>query len=378
MRDDDTTRRDGTTGPAGLDALEERRLRALLSGAVQGLEPSEHALERLRNAVPARRTRRRRALVGAAAAVLLAGAAVPTALRMTGTAGSGGAGHPAVAGHGEVRGGKAGSSSDPHQNGSGAHARSTAPAGKGPGAGDGRGGPAPHPSGSSPDGAVAGPTTGGATAGTSGHQDRNHQLPPIGAVPGLPECTAGQLGVLGSAHAPGADGKVYGSFKVTNVSDRGCLASGRDTVTAAPAADPPPPTRNPVVSVVGHTAGDPASALLPDPSAESPAVVLQPNAAYEVRFAWVPSERSCPAGTADPSAKPAQGGSGAAGTAAGAGGPAAASDPLGTTGEPAPTGVEVSHTPAAGAPTTQATIPAACGGTVYRTGVIPLTTPSKP
>ncbi|MEU6895258.1 hypothetical protein ABZ934_26430 [Streptomyces sp. NPDC046557] len=364
---------DHTTRPAGPDAVAERQLRALLSGAVGDLEPSEHALERLRHAVPARRARKRRALVGAAAAVLLAGAAIPTALRMTGAAGSGAAGHPAMAGHGQAQGGKTGGSSDPHQNGSGTHAFSKAPTG-GPGAGDTDGSPAPHRSGSPTDGAGAGPTA-GASSGTTGHENRSSQLPPIGAVPGVPECTAAQLGVRGGARAPEADGTVYGSFKVTNVSDRGCLASGPDTVTAAPATTPRPPGRSPAVAVVGHTAGDPASALLPDPSAESPVVVLQPNAAYEVRFAWVPSERSCPAGTADPSAKPS-GNDGAAAGTAGAGAPA--SDPLGAGPDPAPTGVEVSHTPAAGAPTTEATIPAACGGTVYRTGVIPLTTPSKP
>ncbi|WP_329196354.1 MULTISPECIES: hypothetical protein [unclassified Streptomyces] len=361
MKDDHTTPR----------TLDEQRLRHLLSGAVQGLEPSDHALERLRHAVPARRTRKRRALVGAAAAVLLAGAAVPTALRMTGTASSSAAGHPAMAGHGEPRGGRTGGPSDPHQNGSGAYSKSTGPAGGHPEPGGTGPAPAPRPSGSPSGGTVADPTAGSTSTGTPGTQ--NPQLPPLGAVRGVPECTAGQLGVLGSARAPGADGAVYGSFKVTNVSDRGCLAAGPDTVTAAPAADSPPPAKSPAVTVVGHTAGDPASALLPDPSAESRSVVLQPNAAYEVRFAWVPSDRSCPAGTADPSAKPAQGGSGAPGAT----GPAAAADPLGGTTAPAPTGVEVSHTPAAGAPTTQATIPAACGGTVYRTGVIPLTQPTR-
>ncbi|MGW7194381.1 hypothetical protein, partial [Streptomyces sp. NPDC054838] len=305
MRDDHTPR------PAGPDPLDPQRLRALLSGAVQGLEPAEDALERLRYAVPARRTRKRRALVGAAAAVLLAGAVIPTALRMTGTASSGATGHSAMAGHGEPQGGKAAGSSHPHQNGAGAHPEPAGPTDGGRQAGGTGGSPAPRPSGSSPGGAVAGPTAGGASAASPG--THNPRLPPLGVVQGLPECTAGQLGVLGGARPPGADGSVYGSFKVTNVSDRGCVAAGPDTVTAAPAAGPPPPALSPAVAVVGHTAGDPASGLLPDPSAESPVVVLQPNAAYEVRFAWVPSERSGPAGTAGPSAKPVQGGSGAAG-----------------------------------------------------------------
>lgn len=52
------------------------------------------------------------------------------------------------------------------------------------------------------------------------------------------------------------------------------------------------------------------------------------------------------------------------------GGAASGSDP--TAGEPpVPAGVAVSHTPQAGAATTQTTIPEVCGGTVYRTGAIP-------
>ncbi|MER5489278.1 hypothetical protein ABT024_39680, partial [Streptomyces sp. NPDC002812] len=34
--------------------------------------------------------------------------------------------------------------------------------------------------------------------------------------------------------------------------------------------------------------------------------------------------------------------------------------------------VEVSHTPETGAPTVSATVPDACAGTVYRTGVLPV------
>ncbi|MEU9005471.1 hypothetical protein [Streptomyces sp. NPDC048551] len=203
----------------------------------------------------------------------------------------------------------------------------------------------------------------------------------------MPACTAGQLGVAGSARAPESDGKVLGSFKVTNVSARGCTVTGPDTVTAVPLPATPPPAQAPGVTVTGHTAGDPASGLLPDPSAEAPVLVLEPNRAYEVRFAWVPSARSCPAASPGPSAKPAQGGeartparqpdgAGAPATSGAAGGDAAAAQGAEAgTGAQGGAGVAVSHTPASGDPVTRTTIADACGGTVYRTGIIPQAAP---
>ncbi|MEK8171549.1 hypothetical protein NKH77_25375 [Streptomyces sp. M19] len=59
------------------DGVDEEALRRLMRGAVDDIEPSANALEHLRRAVPARRTRRRQALVGAVAAVVLAGVSVP-------------------------------------------------------------------------------------------------------------------------------------------------------------------------------------------------------------------------------------------------------------------------------------------------------------
>ncbi|MEU7607087.1 hypothetical protein AB0B44_40650, partial [Streptomyces sp. NPDC041003] len=48
---------DDHTQPGG--ASEEEALRGLFHGAVEGLQPSADALERLRHAVPARRARKR-------------------------------------------------------------------------------------------------------------------------------------------------------------------------------------------------------------------------------------------------------------------------------------------------------------------------------
>ncbi|MEV6727720.1 hypothetical protein [Streptomyces sp. NPDC051364] len=360
---------DDHTPPGG--AGEEQALRNLLRGAVDGLEPSEGALERLRYAVPVRRTRKRQALVGAAAAVLLAGTAIPAALHLHITGGeSGAADHSAMAGHGEEPATGGGSASDPHQNGSGSPSKSAEAAGKGVETGGAGVQPEPEYGGSPTGGGTAGPATAGASAGASAGTG---PMPPA-TSPGLPGCSAEQLGVQGTAKAPEADGKVYGSFKVTNVSVRGCTVTGPDTVTAASVTASAPGTGS-GVTVVGHTAGDPAAGL-PDPSAETPLLLLQPNTAYEVRFAWVPSAQSCPAASPDPGTKPPVDGAQDTGQRASG---AAAAGPEPGTGSPAPnTGVEVTHKPntaPAGAPTTQTTIPAACGGTVYRTGVIPLDAP---
>ncbi|MGZ9932380.1 hypothetical protein ACXNSR_21195 [Streptomyces sp. NC-S4] len=357
---DDHTSPDGASG--------EEELRILLRGAVEGLQPSEGALERLRDAVPARRTRNRRAaLVGAAAAVLLAGTAIPAALHLSAAEGAT-ADHPAMAGHGEAAGDKHDMpASDPHQNGFGALPRSTHSGGV-PSVGGTSGQPnatAVPPVG----GLTAGPSGAGTSAGPAGSGGPaagSGPLPPV-AAPGVPGCGADQLGVVGSARAPETDGRVYGSFRVTNVSAQGCAVNGQDTLTAAPA----PGTgagSGAAVAVVGHTAGDPASGLLPDPAAAAPALVLPPNTAYEVRFAWVPSGQSCAPANQDAGAKAPQ--TDPAGTTSGAGSGPAVEPQAGTT--PAPAGVAVSHTPQSGATTTRTTIPEACGGTVYRTGAIPL------
>ncbi|MGW0394444.1 hypothetical protein ACWDYJ_26870 [Streptomyces sp. NPDC003042] len=378
LRDDELRKVPGRSG-------DEQALRSLLAGAVGALEPAEGALERLRHAVPARRARKRNTLVGATAAIVLAGIVVPAALHLRDDRGAT-AGHSAIAGHGATQGTTTGGPADPHHNGAGAGAQPsfTKPAGKDQEAGGAGGQPVTRTSGSPSGGAVAGPSSAGASAGTStgtGPGTGAGPQPPV-AAPGVPGCTAEQLGVLGSARAPEADGKVYGSFKVTNVSARGCVVSSPDTVTAAPVDGPPPPQGS-GVSVTGHTAGDPASGLLPDPSAEEPLLMLQPNTGYEVRFAWVPSAQSCPAATTGPTAEPSQEGTQQTPTdtersASADGDGAAAPAPPSEGPAEDPAGVEVSHTPGtpvAGAPVTQTTIPEACGGTVYRTGFIPLDAP---
>lgn len=354
---DDHTPRGGTS--------EEQALRGLLQGAVGGLEPSGDALERLRYAVPARRTLKRQVLVGAATVVLLAGVAVPAALHVAGGTGES-TEHPAMAGHGEQHGAATGATrSGSHQDGSGAQPRASRSAGGAPDAGGTTGQPTPTAGGSPSGGLSAGPSGTGASGGPAAGTG---PMPPV-AAPGVPGCGADQLGVVGSARAPEADGKVYGSFKVTNVSAQGCTVTGPDTVRAAP-LDGAPSAQGTGVAVVGHTAGDPASGLLPDPSVEARVLTLEPNTAYEVRYAWVPPAEPCPAQSTGGGGKPPQGGS--AGASAGTAGGTAATEPQTAGTPPEPTGVAVSHTPQTGSPTTQTTIPEACGGTVYRTGAIPV------
>ncbi|WP_051806919.1 hypothetical protein [Streptomyces sp. NRRL F-2664] len=358
MRDDHTAS-DGTGG--------EEELRILLRGAVEGIRPSEDALERLRYAVPARRARRRRAVIGAAAAALLAGTAVPAALHLAGGEGTS-ADRPAMAGHEAHSGDKQGGASDPHQNGHRANPR----AGGAPDAGGATGQPDPSQGGTPAGGATSGPagtgTSGGPAGSTTGPGAAGAgPLPPV-AAPGVPGCGAEQLGVVGYVRNPEGDGRVAGGFRITNVSSQGCAVSGRDTVTAAsaPAAALGPGSG---VAVVGHTAGGPGSGLLPDPSTEAPVVVLPPHKSYEVRFAWVPPGEPCTAsGTTGGGTPPQTGTAGSSGTLGGG----AESEPR--TGTPqAPNVVEVSHTPqTTGGPTTRTSIPDACGGTVYRTGAIPV------
>ncbi|MDJ0384499.1 hypothetical protein [Streptomyces sp. G-G2] len=357
-------------GPLGGHGQEDELLvlRGLLHGAVGGLAPSDGALERLRHAVPARRARKRRVVIGAAAAVLLCGTAVPAALHLTAAQGTEGD-HSAMAGHGESAAGTPDTTSDPHAAGAGESPRFTQAPGYDQGAGGVTGTPPPGAPPLTTGGTTAGPSSTGAATGGG------PLLPPGGAAPESPGCGAAQLGVLASARTPDADGKVYGSFRVTNVSASGCTVTGPDTVTAAPTTGAA--VGQGPVTVLAHTASDPATGL-PDPVVEAPSLLLQPNMAYEVRFAWVPSATACTGTGAEPGGKPPQGGTADAPAARTSGADAGAGPEPSTGPSPEGAGVALTHTPQPGAPVTRTTIPAACGGTVYRTGVIALDAAPKP
>ncbi|WP_097970224.1 hypothetical protein [Streptomyces sp. gb14] len=341
---------DGRRGSAAdrSGELDEVALRRMLHGAVRDITPSEGTLDHLHRAVPARRARRRQAVVGAAAAALLIGTAVPAFVHVATSDGSSTA-NPAIAGHGEQAQGGNGEEPGPEEPGR----RSELPAERESEGGEGEAAPDPSPSrgeGSDPDGAVAG---------------EKPDTPSVDYA-SLPVCDPGQLGVASaSTDAPGADGTVYGSFRIANVSGTDCTVSSNGTVgfTALGAAD------SQKIVVVQHAAGDAAPGL-PDPSQEPGTVLLKPAMAYEVRFAWVPTE-TCP--TTGPSPTPTPSADGAGGSVGEGSENQSGMDPQslyedgGTTAEGS---VAVTHTPESGAPTAQTEIPNACSGTIYRTGVL--------
>ncbi|MBO1418894.1 hypothetical protein J0670_30355, partial [Streptomyces sp. FH025] len=206
----------------------------------------------------------------------------------------------------------------------------------------------------------------------------------------VPLCTRTDLG-QGTAQVGTADaqGRIYGAFTVYNVSGRSCRLGGPGAVavTAVSGAD------RSRVRTADHTPGDPAGDSLPAMDAEPP--VLAPQAGYRVPFAWVPDQGCTPAGGAtDPSLgvsqvslntqAPATGGvPGSGASAAPTANPQPSSSPsAGPTVEPSPTATAtanptgrtgtatIAHTPAPGSPSAAtASLPVACGGTLYRGGV---------
>ncbi|MFD9909683.1 hypothetical protein [Streptomyces sp. NPDC059063] len=344
---------DGDAEPGGLGA-DELALRRMLHQAVEEIEPADAALEKLRHAVPARRARKRQALVGAAAVVLLVGTAVPALVHVARSGGDSDA-RPSIAGAESHRHDHEGPSKG--KDGKGATGKGKKDdkskdkkdkEDKGKDKKDkGKGGKEEG-------------HKGGASAGTGSSE-------PDTDAASSPACAATQLDASGSAGPAEAGGKVYGTFRVVNTSGSSCTvdSAGAVAVTAQGAADPA------AINVVDHTAGDGSG--LPDPATEPSSLVLKPGAAYEVRFAWVPAGE-CPAdGGGDPSPNPSP----TEGTTAGGGSGSEGGDTGGVSTQLVrEDGVEdgsvaVSLTAEPGAPSAGATVPNACAGTVYRTGVLP-------
>ncbi|MFC5145155.1 hypothetical protein [Streptomyces aureoversilis] len=337
--------------------MDEQALRQLLQGAVEDIEPAPDALEHIRRAVPARRTRRRHALVGAAAALILGGTALPAVV------------HVATTGD-EVEERHANTASSQHTpEEPGAEPDRVGDGGGRPEEGEARNhdekreqrknegskGNEPKPAASSPAGNLPAPTN------------------TFAAV--SPICDRDQLGKgSGSVGPADRDGRVYGAFRVVNVSRAVCTVGGPGTVAASPRGS----AESGRVSVVDHTPGDAATGL-PDPTTEPSEVILQPGQAYEVKFAWIPTadgtRNSCAKNTGGASPAPSAGGGGA--SASPASGTAAAQQPSAPDSPPPtpPPSIVLSHTPDVGEPAiADAKIDDACAGTVYRTG--PIVTPS--
>ncbi|MFR0358453.1 hypothetical protein [Streptomyces sediminimaris] len=336
-------------GPEDELDSDEQALRRMLHQAVETVEPRDGTLDHLRRAVPARRARKRQAAVGMAAAALFIGTAVPALLHVSGATGSDV--NPSVAGQAsQAQGGASQGKADGSEGTTGGGSGKTQDKGKGASKGDGR---------------SKGVTPGaGSGAGTG---------PSATSAAGAPVCTAQQLGsATQSVDAPDSAGTVYGTFRVVNISTTPCSVGGPGSVSvlAQGAADA---TK---VGAQRHVAGD-AAAGLPDPSTEVTGLLLQPGAAYEEKFAFVPSA-PCPStggsgGTTDggPTASPTP--SGDAGSTTG--GASTGTDSGVTTQLMRQDGaaggsVTVSHTTEAGSPTVSAQVPDACAGTVYFTGVL--------
>jgi hypothetical protein len=341
-------------GSDGLDS-DELELRRMLHRAVQDVEPRDGALEHLRRAVPARRARKRQAVVGMAAAALFVGTAVPALVHVSRSTGSDA--NPAIAGQASEAHGGTGRGKEPTGGESGTGGSPDKTTDKGGGGGkDGR-----------KDGADTG------TGPVGGPDD-----PSADSGGKAPACTATQLGsATATAEAPDSAGVVHGTFHIVNVSSKGCSVGGPGEVShlAQGAADD---TR---ISVADHVAGD-AAAGLPDPSTEAPGLLLPPGAAYEVKFAWVPSQ-TCPTtgdgspggspggsetGDPSPDPTPTQGAS-ATGTAT-TGSDSGLTPQTFRADGPADGSVVVSYTAEAGSPTVSTTVSNACAGTIYRTGVL--------
>ncbi|MFE9836329.1 hypothetical protein ACFYP4_14535 [Streptomyces sp. NPDC005551] len=323
-------------GPEGLGS-DELALRTLLHSAVEEIEPADGTLDHLRRAVPARRARKRQAMVGMAAAALFIGTAVPALVHVSNATGSDA--HPSVVGNSHAtQGGQS--------------------EGKGE---DGRGGGTSGPSGKSKDKGTK--EKGKRDKGRGAGSGVTGGAAPTASAAGAAPCTVAQLGgATASAGTPDAAGAVYGSFSVSNISGTDCTVTGPGSVgaTATGAADPSRTT------ALRHAAGDGAPAL-PDPSQEAATLVLRPGGSYVVKFAWVPSQ-ACPPVGGDPSPDPTPSG----GTADSGGGTSTDSGvSTQMVREDTVDGkVVVSHTAAAGAPSASTVVPDACAGTVYWTGLL--------
>ncbi|GHF62330.1 hypothetical protein GCM10010218_49750 [Streptomyces mashuensis] len=340
----------------GRDPMDGAALRRLLQGAVGDLEPAPDALERLRQAVPARRARRRQVAVGAAAAVILGATAVPVLIRVA-TTGATEGGHSANAASSHQRTHEI---TDGRQDAGGPGAPGMRPIGP-----DGR----THSEQEKGERGRRTTTTPGPASPSSGTPG----TPPTAAptlVASSPSCDRNQLGQgTGTVGTADKDGRIYGAFRVVNVSHSVCAVSGSGVVAARPQGN----AESSRLTVIDHTPGD-AAVGLPDPATEPSQVILQPGQAYEIKFAWIPAADGGPSGCAKttaptPSAAPSQGAP--AGAAPQAPGEQQTQQPApdnATAAKPTAS-VVLTHTPDVGQPqAADATLPDACAGTIYRTG----------
>ncbi|PWI20649.1 hypothetical protein DI272_24955 [Streptomyces sp. Act143] len=332
----------------GFDS-DELALRRMLHQAVQEIEPRDGTLDHLRQAVPARRARKRQALVGMAAAALFIGTAVPALLHVSGATGS---------------------DADPLNAGHYSQAQGGASEGKGPDGGESTSG------GSSGKAEDKGKDDKGSKDSDKGGGTGGATGPAATSTAGVPACTATDLGsATASSGAPDASGAVYGTFRYTNTSTAACTIAGPGSISLAVsgAAD------YAKVGQARHVVGD-AAAALPDPSTELASLVLQPGSSYDVRFAWVPSE-TCPTtsggGTGDPDPtpdptpdpSPTEDAGTTTGTSTG-GDTGVTTQLVREDGGTADGSVTITNSAEGGVASATTTVSNACAGTVYWTGVL--------
>ncbi|MFC8239968.1 hypothetical protein [Streptomyces chartreusis] len=338
-------------GPEGLDS-DELVLRRLLHDAVQEMEPRDGTLDHLRRAVPARRARKRQALVGMAAAALFVGTAVPALVHVSN--GTDANVNSSNAGHGEQAQGGVGQGKETEGG------QSTSGGSSGKTQDQGKDGDKDEDKGSG-----TGPGSG------SGSPDD----PQATTAADVAACTVDQLGTSGgSSDAPDTAGAVYGTFRFSNISAADCMVSSPGSVSALAggAAD------QAKITSIRHTAGD-AAAGLPDPAQELTSLILKPGESYAVKFAWIPSE-TCPTtgdntggstGGGEPSPDPTPTDT-TSGTTEGTstGGDTGTSTQLLTEDTTLDGSVTISNTTEAGGATATVVVSNACAGTVYWTGVL--------
>ena len=335
--------------PGGLDS-DELALRRMLQQAVQTVEPRDGTLDHLRRAVPARRARKRQAMVGMAAAALFICTAVPALVHVSNATGS----DVNPSNVGQASQAQGGASQGKNTDGGGGTAGGSSGKAESKGKGDSKGNSKDKGNG----------TTTGGTAGSD----------PSASTAAAAMCKADQLGAPNqSVGSPDSSGAVYGSFTVANTSTTACSVDDPGSVStlAQGAAD------STKITVARHVAGD-AAVSLPDPSTEVASLVLRPGATYRIQFAWVPSE-TCPTtgggtggttyggSTASPTPTPDAGGSAGA-TSSGT--DSGVTTQMFTEDGTQDGSVTVSYTPAAGSASGSAAVSNACAGTVIYTGLL--------
>ncbi|MBB1245408.1 hypothetical protein GL263_17830 [Streptomyces durbertensis] len=207
---------DSTGGPddaggslvRGLDSADEEALRRLLRDAAGEPEPRPDALEHIRRTIPVRRARRRNALIGVGAAALAVGVTLPL-----------------------MRAGVVPGPLNAHNSANAAQSADAAASGAGA-AVDGSAGGERH---TGPDGSRG--DAKGKDDDPVPHEDApDHEE----LAPTAPSCTRDQLGQpVVSVAEPNNNGRIYGHFRLTNVSDETCRIKGGGELTATGGGETP-------------------------------------------------------------------------------------------------------------------------------------------